>query len=436
MTDNDGKTAWRAVIVAAVGYFVDLFDTFLLPALRVTSLRDLGVLEDQSLATYTVVFNWQLAGMALGALLLWGPFADRRGRRTILFGSIIVYSLANLLTAAVQDVNQYAIARFIAGVGLGGELGAGITLISEHMKNRRGIGTMVVGGVGMLGVVAASLLALTPLHWRASYVVGGLLGIAVLGMRIGVKESDIFQKSVGRELKPAKEYLRIMGFMFSPRRKAGLGTAQSTGILARFQAQFTERPLVRYLLCVFVGFPTFFITGLLVPGAPEFGKSFGMAELPVPATGLIFTYLAIAAGDILCGYLSQIMSSRKKALLIFHGVTVLGICSFLFFPPVTPNGFYLRCVISGLGIGYWANMVTNVAEQFGTDVRATATITVPNFVRFLLFPISSAFLYLKPVNGVINAAAIVGLTSSAIAIGAVLLLKDNFSRDLDYTELV
>ncbi len=406
---QQNATPWLAILVAAIGYFVDLFDTFLLPALRIPSLRELGVAQSESLRIYTIIMNWQLAGMAFGALFLWGPFADGRGRRKILFGSIVVYSLANLLTAGVQSVFQYALIRFIAGIGLGGELGAGVTLISENMKQeKRGIGTMIVGFCGMLGVVAAALLAKTSLHWRTDYLIGGLLGFAVLILRIGVGESALFEKNRATSQRPG--YFAILRFLaIWPNNK-------------------------KFLACVLVGAPTFFTVGLLVPGAPEFGKAFGMKELPSPSTALIWMYLSVAVGDIFCGGLSQWIQSRKNAILIFHGIGALALCGFLFTPPVTPQGFYWRCVLAGFGGGYWANMVINAAEQFGTNVRATVTITVPNFVRFLLFPISAAFLALKPMTGIISAAAIVGLTCSVIAIGAILLLEDGFGRDLDYNE--
>jgi MFS family permease len=402
MREND-RIPWGAVIVAAAGYFVDLFDTFQLPALRVQSLRDLGVPDVQSLSVYTGIMNWQLFGMAIGALLLWGPFADRRGRRRVLLASILVYAVANALTGAVHSVVQYAAARFVAGVGLGGELGAGITLVSENMgMSRRGLGTMVVGCCGMLGVVAAAVLAKSSLPWRTDYIIGGVMGLGILALRFGLGESKLFEKN--RETGQTGTYFHVLSF------------------LVRWPQ------CMKYTACVLVGAPTFFVTGLLVPGAPEFGRAFGMKSLPVPATALIWTYLSIAVGDILCGLLSQVLQSRKKALLIFHGVTALGICGFLFTPPQTPYAFYARCVIAGLGIGFWANMVTNAAEQFGTNVRGTVTITVPNFVRFLLFPISEAFL------GMVPAAAIVGLTCSAAAIISVLLLKDGFTKELDYNE--
>lgn len=405
----DKQLPTRAILVAAVGYFVDLFDTFALPALRVASLRELGVPDADSLAVYTTIFNWQLAGMALGALLLWGPFADGRGRRRILFGSIIVYSVASVLTAFVQNVTQYELIRFVAGVGLGGELGAGVTLVSENMpKHRRGIGTMIIGACGMLGVVAAALLAKTNLDWRTIYIIGGVLGFIVLAMRVGVHESLLFEKRQATNETPA--YSSILLFL----------------------AKWPNN--AKFLACILVGTPTFFVTGLLVPGAPEFGRAFGMTELPSPATALIWTYVSISIGDILCGALSQILRSRKKALLTFLAITSVGVGAFVLVPPSTPSGFYWRCVIAGLGIGFWANMVTNAAEQFGTNVRATVTITVPNFVRFLLFPISSAFLALRGPLGIVPAAAVVGIACCVIAMIATALLRDGFNQDLDYVE--
>jgi MFS transporter, putative metabolite:H+ symporter len=409
VTAESEPVPWPAIFVAAVGYFVDLFDTFLLPALRLPSLQDLGVPDADSLRQYTIIMNWQLAGMALGALFLWGPFADGRGRRRILFGSIIVYSLANLLTAAVQDTFQYAAIRFIAGIGLGGELGAGVTLVSENMKrDQRGVGTMIIGFFGMLGVVAAALLAKTSLHWRTDYLIGGLLGFGVLLLRLGVGESALFEKNRAANQRPS--YFAIL----------------------RFLAVWPHNK--KFAACVLVGAPTFFVVGLLIPGAPEFGRAFGMKQLPSPSTALIWMYLSVALGDIACGALSQWIRSRKKAILIFHGFSIFALAGFLFLPPLTPNGFYLRCVIAGFCGGYWANMVINAAEQFGTNVRATVTITVPNFVRFLLFPISSAFLALKPFTGIVSAAAIVGVTCSLIAIAALLTLEDGFNRNLDYNE--
>ncbi|MBI3582448.1 MAG: MFS transporter [Nitrospinae bacterium] len=413
--DTENKIPWLLVIFSAVGYFVDLFDTFLLPALRVNSLKDLGVPDSESFAVYTMIMNSQLAGMVVGAFFLWGPVADTRGRKYILLWSIIVYSVANLLTAGVYDSFSYAIIRFFAGIGLGGELGAGVTLVTEAMPAKeqgkdRGIATMIIGFFGMFGVVTAAALAQTGLHWRIIYIIGGVMGIGILMLRAGIHDSRLFVQN-----------------------KATNQTARQIDIL-RFL--FSWPHVLKYIACILVGAPTFFVTGLLVPGAPEFAREFGMTELPKPTTALIYTYTSIAIGDILCGLLSKIILSRKYALLTFHFITGMGIASFLVLPPQTPVEFYLRCIIAGTGIGFWTNMVTNAAEQFGTNVRATVTITVPNLVRFLLFPISAAFIALKPELGIVSAAAVVGGTCSTLAIVMTLILRDGLRADLKYNEQI
>jgi putative MFS transporter len=402
------------VLIAAVGYGVDLFDTFLLPALRVPMLKNLGVADTASLSVYTTVFNWQLAGMFFGALLLWGPLADLSGRRKILLGSILTYGIGSLLTAAVQDVQQLSIIRFLAGIGLGGELGAGVTLMAENVtRQQRSQGAMLIGCAGMLGVVGAALLAKTSLDWRTIYVLGGLLAFGVLAIRIRISESRLFLRAA-RPRQPAP-------------------TSPTYGVLLR--ALLAPRTFLKLIACVLVGAPTFFVTGFIVPGAPEFAAAFHMQTLPSPTTALIWTYLSIAIGDVLCGALSLRLRSRKRALLVFHGITLFGIALLVLLPPSTPEGFYVRCAVAGLGIGFWANMVTNAAEQFGTDLRATATIVVPTAVRLLLFPISAAILYMKPTVGLIQATTIVGLITSVTAIIATSVLRDGFSVDLDFKEL-
>lgn len=405
------RTTRRTILIASIGYCVDLFDTFLIPALRVPMLKSLGVADTASLAVYTQVFNWQLTGMFLGALFLWGPCADLRGRRKILLGSILTYGIASVLTAAVQDVTQLTLIRFIAGVGLGGELGAGVTLVVENMaRDQRSKGTMLIGAAGMSGVVGAALLAETGVGWRMSYVIGGLLAFAVLAIRIGIPESRLFA------------------------RVAATGVRAPT-YWALLRALLVPRIFFKLVACVLVGAPTFFVTGLVVPGAPEFATAFGMQSTPSPATALIWTYLSIAIGDILCGGLSLLLHSRKQALLVFHGITLVGIVSLVLVPPVSAEGFYARCVVAGLGIGFWANMVTNAAEQFGTDLRATVTVVVPTAVRLLLFPISAAVHAMQPLVGLANAAAVVGLITSAVAIVSTLALRDSFSVDLDFAHL-
>jgi putative MFS transporter len=396
------------VIAASLGYLVDLFDTFLLPALRVPTLTDLGVQAASSLTVGTNLFNLQLLGQTLGALLFWGPLSDYFGRKKVLFASILIYGVANVATAASHSLTSFAIIRFIAGIGLGGELGAGIALISESLPiKHRTTGTMFVGTFGMLGVVFAGILAKSHLSWRTDYILGGVLAAVVLIFRSASHESRLFQSS---PLSARPAYRDIFRYLARP------------------------LPLLRFVGCILVGAPTFFVVGLIVSGAPEFGKALGMVNLPDAADALIWTYISISIGGLGCGLVTLLMGSRKNALLLFHGITFVGFSLIIFYPASTPLGYYWRCALTGFGIGYWANMVTNAAEQWGTNLRGTITISVPNFVRLLLFPIYSVFLILKNSFGFTSSAAIVGFACSALAIISLLLMPDGYRRSLKFTE--
>jgi MFS transporter, putative metabolite:H+ symporter len=396
------------VIAASLGYLVDLFDTFLLPALRAPTLRELGVGTASSLTVGTNLFNLQLLGQTLGALFFWGPLSDKFGRKKVLFASILIYGLANVATAASHSLAFFAVARFVAGIGLGGELGAGIALISESLPiKHRTTGTMIVGTLGMFGVVLAGLLAQSHLSWRTDYVLGGVLAAVVLAFRFGSHESRLFQSA---PLWVRPPYWDIFRYLIRP------------------------LPFLRFLGCILVGAPTFFVVGLLVSGAPEFGKALGMVNLPNAADALVWTYTSISLGGLGCGAVALLLRSRRNALLLFHAITAVGFGLILFYPASTPDGYYWRCALAGFGVGYWANMVTNAAEQWGLNLRGTITISVPNFVRLLLFPIYSSFLLLRNAFGFTSSAAIVGFVCSALAIISVLSMPDGFCRNLKFTE--
>jgi MFS transporter, putative metabolite:H+ symporter len=400
--------ASRVVIAASLGYLVDLFDTFLLPALRIPTMKDFGVAAASSYRVGTNLFTLQLVGQAIGALLVWGPLSDRYGRKKVLFASISIYGVANIATAFAHGLTDFAVIRFIAGIGLGGELGAGIALISESMApENRSKGTMFVGFFGMLGVVLAGLLAKSSLSWRTDYLLGGVLAFVILAFRFGAHESHLFKRSVAAE-KPS--YWRILLYLARPTN------------------------FFKLAACVLVGAPTFFVVGILVTGAPETGTALGMRLKPTGADALVWTYSSIAIGCILCGWLAQYFKSQRIALLVFHAVTLVGFSMILFVPATQPSGYYWRCSLTGLGIGYWANMVSNASEQWGTNVRGTVTIAVPNFVRVLLILINPLFLMLRPYFGYIPAAAIIGFVCSGLAIISILVLQDGFRRDLNFVE--
>lgn len=406
MNAQHQKNVVFLVIVAALGYFVDIYDLVLFSVVRVQSLTDIGVsaadLQDSGL----FIINIQMLGLLLGGLL-WGIMGDKLGRIKVLFGSILMYSLANIANGFVDTVNSYALIRFIAGIGLAGELGAGITLVAETMnKEKRGYGTMIVAGIGLLGAAAAATVAKN-FSWQTSYFVGGGLGLILLFLRVGTFESGMFKHAVGQ-----KEVEKGNIWMLFTNK-------------ARF---------VKYISCILIGIPLWFVVGILVTLAPEFGKALG-ASTPLNAgTGIMYTYIGIAIGDVCTGLLAQVLKSRKKTVLIFHLLSVISVVLYLNSYGLNQQTFIWLCLFLGFSVGYWATFVTIAAEQFGTNIRATVTTTVPNFVRGALIPITFLFQIFAKRYDIITSAYILMALLTVIAVYAVTRLRETFSKDLNYLE--
>lgn len=394
-----------AILVAALGYFVDIYDLLLFSIVRVASLRSIGVPEDQLLEKGVLLINTQMAGLLLGGIL-WGILGDKRGRLSVLFGSILLYSVANILNAFVDTVEAYAVLRFIAGLGLAGELGAGITLVAELMpKHSRGWGTTIVAAVGILGAVLAALIG-DFFDWRTAYIVGGVMGLALLVLRIGVSESGLFEKMRRTEVSSGK-----------------------------FLSLFTNRRhLWRYLCVCLVGVPIWYVVGIIITFSPEFGRAFGMSEIPAAGKAVMFSYSGLALGDLASGALSQSLRSRKKSLLAF--LILLAAMLVLYFVTAGQSltVYYICCALLGFAAGYWAMFVTVASEQFGTNMRSTVTTSAPNFVRGAVIPLTSLFQFLKPAQGVLVSAMWVGALSLVIAFIALWGLQETYGKDLDYVE--
>lgn len=394
-----------AVTLAALGYFVDIYDLILFSIVRVSSLRDLGVSGPQLLDTGLLLINVQMTGMLLGGLL-WGVLGDKKGRLSVLFGSIAMYSVANVANGFVHGVPAYAFWRFVAGVGLAGELGAGITLVCELMpKESRGYGTMVVAGVGIAGGIVAGLVG-DYFGWRNAYFVGGGMGVALLTLRVGVYESGIFDKVKNSSAKRGDFFML-------------------------FSSAATVR---KYLSCILLGVPIWFVIGILATFAPEFGRALEMPVIPSASRAVMWLYAGCAIGDFASGGLSQILRSRKKAALIFVLATAASCALYLNLRGASLWAFYATCGALGFFSGYWAIFVTIASEQFGTNIRATATTTVPNFVRGSLVGVSALFQFFKPERGIIGSAAIVGTLCFALALLSLTGLRETFGKDLDYLE--
>jgi MFS family permease len=394
------------VIVAALGYFVDIYDLLLFGIVRIPSLTSMGLNEEQLSVQGASILNWQMTGLLLGGIL-WGVMGDKKGRLSVLFGSILTYSLANIACGMVQTPEQYKILRFIAGIGLAGELGAGITLVSEILPKRlRAIGTSLVAGVGLSGAVVAYFTA-DLFDWRNAYFIGGGMGLLLLVMRIGVFESGLF-KNIHQE-----------------------GHISKGNFLSFFS---NEKRLLLYLKCIAIGLPTWFVIGILATFSNEFGKALGIEEAIKPGLAIMWCYVGLATGDLLSGFISHGLHSRRKAVGYMMFFTLIGCLLYLFAGIQSAKSLYMLCLWMGFGIGYWAMFVTIGAEQFGTNLRATAATTIPNMVRGTVVIMTSIYINTKPSLGVIAAASIVGLLTFSLGFISVYSIPETHDRDLDFLE--
>ncbi len=399
------------VIIGALGYFVDIYDLLLFTIVRIPSLKGLGVLDAaQQLNASTSIINHQMIGLLIGGII-WGTLGDRKGRLSVLFGSILLYSVANFYNGYVTSIEEYTWCRFIAGIGLAGELGAGITLVSELLpKHKRGIGTSLVAGIGLSGAVAAYFVYKFSGDWRLCYKIGGGLGALLLLLRVSVAESGMFKQ-----------------------------VKESNVSRGNFLLFFTQkRRFKKYILAILIGLPTWFVIGILINLSNQFAFALFGEKTLESGRAIMYGYVAISIGDILAGFVSQWFKSRKMVLYICYAFAVL--VAFAYFNPSinhSNNTMYFLCAMLGLATGYWAIFVTMGAEQFGTNLRATAATTIPNMVRGAL-PLMNLFFkdYLIETQKVsfINSAIITGSIVISIAVVAVYFTEETFHKDLNYLE--
>ncbi len=400
-----GQIFSLTVLVASLGYFVDMFDLLLFPILRQSSLAALGIVGPAQIEVYRNLLNAQMVGMLLGGIF-WGMLGDKRGRLSTLFGSITLYSLANIANAFVHSTSAYMVWRFVAGFGLAGELGAAVTLVSEILpRHLRGYGTTIVAAVGIFGTVAATLVG-KYFPWRMGYLAGGGLGLLLLLLRIGLRESGLFKDMHGSNVSRGD-----------------------------FLSLFTNAErLGRYLRCILIGLPTWFVVGILINLAPEFAPKLGVTGPVQAGTAVAFTYSGITLGSFGSGFLSQIWGTRKKVVGLFITATLAGVVFYLTVRGLSPAMFYILALYLGLATGYWAVFVTIGAEQFGTNLRSTVATTVPNFVRGAVPLITSSFVFLKAPLGFVGSAAVVGAVCFTLALGSLVGLRETHGLDMDYLE--
>jgi MFS transporter, putative metabolite:H+ symporter len=394
------------VIVAALGYFVDIYDLLLFSIIRIPSLRSLGLDDVQIAKQGLFIINIQMIGLLVGGII-WGVLGDKKGRLKVLYASIILYSIGNIANGFVQTVGQYALVRFITGIGLAGELGAGITLVSELLpKEKRGIGTSMVAGIGLTGAVVAFFLK-EEFYWRTCYFIGGGLGFVLLLLRVGVLESGMFRNIQSASVSKGNFFI-----LFS-----------------------NGKRIRKYLSSILIGLPTWYVIGILITFSKEFGTNMGIRGTIDPGKAVMFAYAAISVGDILAGFVSHWMKSRKRALYVFYVITALSIVWFFNLQGSDVTTLYIVSALLGFGTGFWAIFVTMAAEQFGTNIRATVATTVPNMVRGSLTLVSLLFTQLQRNVDYVKAGWITGIVVMIVGVVSVLLAEETFHKDLNYLEI-
>ena len=393
------------VLVAALGYMVDMYDLFLFSIVRVPSLKSINLSGDEVMKGGIMLLNLQMAGLLIGGIV-WGILGDKKGRLSVLFGSILIYSLANIGNGFVTSIGAYAALRFIAGFGLAGELGAGMTLVSEILPNRiRGYGATLVATMGVMGALLAYLVSYL-FDWRASYFIGGGLGLVLMAMRIKVFESGIFMNLKEKNVKRGD-----IRMLFNNKKR-----------------------LLKYVTSIVIGMPIWFVVGILITFSPEIGKAMGIVQPIDAGKAVLFAFGGQVAGNIISGSLSQYLQSRKKVILLFMSLSLLFVLIFLLGPIHETRTLYILTACLGFSSGYWTLFITVAAELFGSNLRATVATTVPNFVRGTVIPLTSLFVLTKSCFGTIYGALAVGLLAYALAVIALVYLEETFKKDINYIE--
>lgn len=404
---NPTKNVRLLIIIAALGYFVDVYDLILFIIVRQPSLQALGYSGAALTEKGIQLLNLQMLGMLIGGIV-WGILGDKKGRLSVLFGTILLYSIANLLNGMITNINQYYALRFIAGFGLAGELGIGITLIAEVMKKEhRGIGTTIVSGIGIAGAVVGFLVA-DQFDWRMAYFVGGGMGLLLLLLRISVAESGMFAKAKNAAVKRGSFLLFLS----------------------------KKENLFKYLRCIFIGIPVWYTIGLLVTLATELAADLHIVGNVTGSKAVMYHYIGASLGAFLTGFISQKLRSRKKALLLALSGLAIGISILFLSEGVSNNMFYALLLLTGIPNGYWSVFMASASEQFGTNIRATVTTSAPNFVRGAVVLLSTIFSYLNNGLGMsfVGAALPIGIVVITLAIFSTVRTQDTFHKDLDYIE--
>jgi predicted MFS family arabinose efflux permease len=397
------------VIVGSLGFFVDIYDLQVFAITRIASFKELGITGEAAKNVGESIIGWQMIGIVTGGII-WGVLGDKKGRKSVLFGSILLYSLATIANGFVQDVTTYTILRFVAGLGLAGELGASITLTSEMLpKEKRGIAAAIIATSGVMGTIVAYFVSTYTSDWRMCYFIGGGMGLALLFLRMRVLDSGLYNAA-----------------------KAG---GKKMGNLLMI---FTNKErFIRYFRAIMIGLPVWYVIGILITFSNEFAKQFGISDFDQPRS-LMLQYVALAFGDMSAGLLANYIKSRKKTLYIYYGIlSVVIALFFLLKGGGSATSMYMFCMALGFGAGISVLYITMSAEQFGTNLRATAAISIPNLVRGFLVPMILLFKLLRSdtvFGSYITGAWVVGIVVMLCGWIAVYHTKETFGKEMDFVE--
>lgn len=399
------KHLWLAIIASALGFFVDLYDIIILSIVRTKSLLEIGIPEVELLSKGVTLINIQMAGMLIGGFI-WGIIGDKFGRLSVLFGSIILYSLATFANAYAGSFETYLILRFLAGLGLAGELGAAITLVTEQMPQKyRGVGPAIIGGCGMLGAIFGAYIG-GKYSWQFTYQLGGGLGFLLLILRLGVLESGLFNQM--KEKTNRKGDLRLL---------------------------FKNKDyIIKYLSICLLGFPVWFVNGVVMTFTPEIAKAWGMNPSPTVSAVFTFYFIGFTFGDLTGGFVSQYLQSRKKAIRLYLSMYALGAIVFFFIGNQSVTIYYSLLLFLGFCVGYSIVLLTLAAEQYGTNIRATVTTSSLNILRATVIPQTLLFGFLNPILGTVNSAMVVGVIAILLAFWGLSNLEETFHKDLNFME--
>jgi MFS family permease len=399
------KAVALGIIVSALGFFVDLYDIMALAAIGENSLKDIGVSENAMKGNLNYLQSMQMFGMLIGGFL-WGIVGDKYGRLKVLFGSIILYSAFTLLNAFVANTGQYVACRFLAGLGLAGELGAGITLVSEQMKKeKRGLGPAIIAGFGVLGAIVAVIVGKN-YDWKTVYIVGGVLGFLLLVLRFGVMESGLFK--IAKLAKASKG-----NFLIILRNK---------------------NYLKKFICILLVGIPGWFVNGVMMQFSNYISRSMGMDPIPDKGKVIIFFFVALSLGDVLGGLVSQWLKSRKKSIYIFLFAHLLMLLLFFTVARTSVQLYYAIFAGLGLTVGFVIQLFTLAAENFGTNIRTLVTSSGLNLVRGWVIPLGALFAWMNGPLHIIEwkSAAIIAFSVALVSLLALTQLDETFHNDLEF----